>query len=289
MHGICKPFQVNFHVLPFKNFQNTSHFVTLFSAHGDVVVRFAIFHIVSFQKKMRKKERKKAHLHGMWMLVGTRWNRLAMVFERKKVGRSAKLYKRAQKCQSLSKTCFIFVWKIVRTPLPVVDKNNHLSKPKFYLSVLQIKSSSTCLIIASLREGPFFYLYVESPPSTFMHHLREHSCHSEYNMHCPKVFIDWFIILVSLVLKLFVSSRSLKLEGVLCIYILLFHEGQAENYLLYFFLWFEHTFDFYCFIFMIFHLCSFSCYNMVAKFLLSRLYLSCPYFKFFWSQHTMLT
>jgi hypothetical protein len=44
-------------------------------------------------------------------------------------------------------------------------------------------------------------------------------------------------------------------------------------------LWFEHTFDFHCFIFMIFCLCSFSCYNMVAKFLLSRLYLSCPCFK----------
>jgi hypothetical protein len=32
----------------------------------------------------------------------------------------------------------------------------------------------------------------------------------------------------------------------------------------------------------------FSCYNMVAKFLLSRLYLSCPCFKFFWYQHSML-
>jgi hypothetical protein len=60
MHGICKPFQVNFHVLPFKNLQNTSHFVTLFSAHGDVVVRFAIFHIV-YSKKKRKKEKKNRH------------------------------------------------------------------------------------------------------------------------------------------------------------------------------------------------------------------------------------
>jgi hypothetical protein len=43
-----------------KNLQNTSHFVTLFSAHGDVVVGFAIFHIVIFQKeKKRKKEKKK--------------------------------------------------------------------------------------------------------------------------------------------------------------------------------------------------------------------------------------
>jgi hypothetical protein len=40
-----------------KNLQNTSHFVTLFSAHGDVVVGFAIFHIVLFQKE-KKKEKK---------------------------------------------------------------------------------------------------------------------------------------------------------------------------------------------------------------------------------------
>jgi hypothetical protein len=57
MHGICKPFQVNFHVLPLKKkLQKTSHFVTLFSAHGDVVVGFAIFHIVLFQKKKKGKK-----------------------------------------------------------------------------------------------------------------------------------------------------------------------------------------------------------------------------------------
>jgi hypothetical protein len=67
-----------------------------------------------------------------------------------------------------------------------------------------------------------FYLYAP---------LREYSCHSEYNVHCSKVFIDWFILLVSLVLKLLISSRPLKLEGVLCIYILLCQEGQAENHL----------------------------------------------------------
>jgi hypothetical protein len=47
-----------------KNLQNTSHFVTLFFAHGDVVVGFAIFHIIFIPKK-GKKERKKALLHGM--------------------------------------------------------------------------------------------------------------------------------------------------------------------------------------------------------------------------------
>jgi hypothetical protein len=49
-------------VLPFKNLQNTSHFVTLFSAHGDVVVGFAIFHIVLFQKRKNRKKEKKGTL-----------------------------------------------------------------------------------------------------------------------------------------------------------------------------------------------------------------------------------
>jgi hypothetical protein len=44
-----------------KNLQNTSHFVTLFSAHGDVVVGFAIFHIVLFQKEKKGEKRKKRH------------------------------------------------------------------------------------------------------------------------------------------------------------------------------------------------------------------------------------
>jgi hypothetical protein len=46
-------------VLPFKKkLQNTSHFVTLFSAHGDIVVGFAIFHIVLFQKERKRKKKK---------------------------------------------------------------------------------------------------------------------------------------------------------------------------------------------------------------------------------------
>jgi hypothetical protein len=51
---LCATFQ--------KNLQNTSHFVTLFLANGDVVVRFAIFHIVLFQKrKKRGKIKEKRH------------------------------------------------------------------------------------------------------------------------------------------------------------------------------------------------------------------------------------
>jgi hypothetical protein len=41
-----------------KNLQNTSHFVTLFSAHRDVVVGFAIFHIAKFQKEKKEKRKK---------------------------------------------------------------------------------------------------------------------------------------------------------------------------------------------------------------------------------------
>jgi hypothetical protein len=47
-------------------------------------------------------------------------------------------------------------------------------------------------ITASLCEGPFFYFYVESPPSIFMHRLREHSYHSEFNVHSPKIYY-WLI------------------------------------------------------------------------------------------------
>jgi hypothetical protein len=43
------------------------------------------------------------------------------------------------------------------------------------------------------------------------------------------------MIIALLVLKLFVSSRPLKLAGVLCIYVFLFHEGQAENHFAIFF------------------------------------------------------
>jgi hypothetical protein len=73
-------------------------------------------------------------------------------------------YKRAQLCQLIKHlgtalTCL--VWKMARTLLLVVDKDNHLSKQTF-ISVLQMKSSSTCLIPASLYEGSILYFYVES-------------------------------------------------------------------------------------------------------------------------------
>jgi hypothetical protein len=43
------------------------------------------------------------------------------------------------------------------------------------------------------------------------------------------------MIMVLLVIKLFVSSHPLKLEGVLYIYVLVLHEGQAKNHFAMFF------------------------------------------------------
>ena len=171
---------------------NTSHFVPLFLAHEDVVVEIAIFHIKLSTPRLGSficsslilqgswsdhynpilKERKKALLQMNVKVGGHPMESVSHGLRKKKRwGGVPSFIKRAQKVPiSLSKTCFIFVWKIVRTPLPVVDKDNHLSKTNFYLSVLQMKSSSTCSITASLCEGPFFYFYVESPPSFFMHH-----------------------------------------------------------------------------------------------------------------------
>ena len=75
------------------------------------------------------------------------------------------------------------IWAIL-----VITTVDIIASLKIFLSLLhlQIKSSSTWLIPASLCEGPFFYFYVES--SKFMHQLREHSFHSECNVHSPKTY-----------------------------------------------------------------------------------------------------
>jgi hypothetical protein len=126
MHGICKPFQANFHVLPFKKpSKYFSFYDTVFSS-WERSGRICYLPYCFIQK--RKKKKKKALLYSMWMLVGTRWNRLAMVCERKRWGGVASFIKEHQSVNLSLKTCF-FVWKIVRTPLPVIDKDNHLSKP----------------------------------------------------------------------------------------------------------------------------------------------------------------
>jgi hypothetical protein len=44
--------------------------VTLFLAHGDVVVGFAIFHIVSFQKEKKRKNKRKKGTPPWYVNVG---------------------------------------------------------------------------------------------------------------------------------------------------------------------------------------------------------------------------
>jgi hypothetical protein len=126
----------------------------------------------------------------MWKLVGTRWNRLAMICERKRWGGVPSFIKEHQSA-NLSLKNLLYI-EDSKNPIASRWQRQPPLKTNFYLSVLQIKSSSTCLITASLYEGTFFYFYVESPPSTFMHRLREHSCHSEFNVHSPKVY-HWLI------------------------------------------------------------------------------------------------
>ena len=125
--------KVNFHVLPFKNLQNTSRFVTLFSAHGDVVVGFAIFHIAYSKKKEKKKERKKALLQRMWMLVGTRWNRLAMVCERKRWGRVPSFIKRARSANLSLKNLLYFCMEDSKNPIASRWQRQPPLKINFYL------------------------------------------------------------------------------------------------------------------------------------------------------------
>jgi hypothetical protein len=102
---LCMAFQTipsKFSCATFQNLQNTSNFVTLFLAHEDVVVGFVIFHTKlstprlacfifsslilqgswSYHYNFKKKRKeKKALLHGMRLLTGTRRIRLAMVCE----------------------------------------------------------------------------------------------------------------------------------------------------------------------------------------------------------------
>jgi hypothetical protein len=93
--------------------------------------------------------------------------------------------------------------------------------------------------------------------------------------------------MVLLVLKLFVSSRPLKLEGVLCIYVLLFHKGQAENHLYVFYMVETHTW-----LLMHHYSWSFVCVTFhVITWLLSFIYKIMPFmpmFRVLWSQHSML-
>jgi hypothetical protein len=94
--------------------------------------------------------------------------------------------------------------------------------------------------------------------------------------------------MVLLVLKLLVSSLPLKLEGFLCIYVLLLHEGQAGYHFAIFFYilktnnWLSMHYYSWSFVCVTFH---------VITWLLSSIFKIIsfmPMFRVLWSQHSML-
>jgi hypothetical protein len=89
----------------------------------------------------------------------------------------------------LSSIYLIFVLALTLTTQDANDRGNESSK---LISTIIFGRFIKLTITASLCEGPFFYFYVESSPNTFMHCLREHSCHSEYNVCSPKIYY-WLV------------------------------------------------------------------------------------------------
>jgi hypothetical protein len=93
-----------------KNLQNTSHFVTLFLAHGDVVVGFAIFHIV-YSRKKRKKEKKKGTPPWYVNIGGHPMESVSHGFRNeKRWGGVPSFIKEHKKCQSLSQKLASFLY-----------------------------------------------------------------------------------------------------------------------------------------------------------------------------------
>jgi hypothetical protein len=90
---------------------------------------------------------------------------------------------------NLLSICFIIVVTLTLTTQDSYDGGNESSK---LVSIIIFWRFIKLAITASLCERPFFYFYVESSPSTFMHRPREHSCHSEYNVHSTKIYY-WLI------------------------------------------------------------------------------------------------
>jgi hypothetical protein len=92
----------------------TSRFVPLFLAHGDVVVRFSIFHIAYSKKKRKKKKRKKKCTPPWYVNVGRHpIESVSHGLRKEKRWRGVLSFiKRAQKCQSLSQKLALFLYGI---------------------------------------------------------------------------------------------------------------------------------------------------------------------------------
>ena len=97
----------------------------------------------------------------------------------------------------------------------------------------------------------------------------------------PKFIIDWFMIMVLFVLKLFVSSHHLNFEGVLAFMFCYSTKDKLNTTLLCFSLWLKQTYHFQCIIahchlFVLLFMC-----NIVAKFTLVQIIFIMPLLKCF--------
>ena len=97
----------------------------------------------------------------------------------------------------------------------------------------------------------------------------------------PKFIIDWFMIMVLLVLKLFVSSHHLNFEGVLAFMFCYSTKDKLDTTLLCFSLWLKQTYYLQCIIihdllFVLLFMC-----NIVAKFTLVELIFIMPMLEYF--------
>ena len=136
----------------------------------------------------------------------------------------------------LSSICIIIVLALTLTIQDAYDGGNESSKP---VSTIIFEGYKTCNHCFPLRRA--FLLLLCWVTTFFLYApLREHSCHFSVICIVPR-FIDWLILLVSLVLKLFVSSRPLKLEGVLCIYVLLSLKDKLKTICMFFLMIWTHV------------------------------------------------
>jgi hypothetical protein len=85
----------------------------------------------------------------------------------------------------------------------------------------------------------------------------------------------------------FLSSHPLNFEGVLCIYVLLFHKGQAEYHFAIFLYASNKQMTFNALFFMIFCLCYFSCVTWLLSSMV-RVISFMPMLRVLWSQLAML-
>ena len=111
-----------------------------------------------------------------------------------------------------------------------------LHSQKQFIPDFKTTSSGTCLVFASdhgYSTLPSKATVRESPPSSSKHQLREHNCHSECNVHCPKVphcLLHDCDIAHS---EILISSLLSNTEGASAFMFCFTHGGKQDTTLLY--------------------------------------------------------